>query len=96
MYSEKRLNSVVSFRTQLNRLDRVTNCYTGDAQLIHDATTAKQVLSSLKYYSDLALDCEGVRLGREGKLTLIQIGKSIAPFICLMYWHLVDSFSRLE
>ena len=62
------------FQSQTKELDRVTERYTGHVRLVDDLTSAKQVLSSLKCQDVLAFDCEGVKLGRGGKMTLIQIG----------------------
>ena len=62
------------FQSQTKELDRVTERYTGHVRLVDDLTSAKQVLSLLKCQDVLAFDCEGVKLGRGGKMTLIQIG----------------------
>ena len=70
----KKFTGTEHFQSQLKVLDRVSEYYTGNAQLVDDLTTAKQVISSLKCQDALAVDCEGVELGRGGKITLIQIG----------------------
>ena len=70
----KKFTGTELFQSQLKILNRVTECYTGYVKLVDDLTSAKQVLSLLKYHDALAFDCEGVKLGRGGKITLIQIG----------------------
>ena len=70
----KEFTGTEHFRSELKILDTVTECYTGNVKLIDDLTSAKQVLSSLKCHDALAFDCEGVKLGRGGKITLVQIG----------------------
>ena len=70
----KRFTGTELFQSKLKILNRVTECYTGYVKLVDDLTSAKQVLSLLKYHDALAFDCEGVKVGRGGKITLIQIG----------------------
>ena len=70
----KKFTGTEHFQSQLKALDRVTECYTGNVNPVNDLTSAKQALSLLKCHDELAFDCEGVELGRGGKITLIQIG----------------------
>ena len=73
-FQMKRFSGTEHFQSQLKVLDRVSECYTGNAQLVYDLISAKQVISLLKCHDALAFDCEGVELGRGGKITLVQIG----------------------
>ena len=70
----KKFTGTVLFQSKLKILNRITECYNGYVKLVDDLTSAKQVLSLLKCQDVLAFDCEGVKLGRGGKMTLIQIG----------------------
>ena len=70
----KKLTGTEHFQSELKVLDRVTEWYTNNVRLVNDLTSAKQVLSQLKCHNVLAFDCEGVKLGRGGKMTLVQIG----------------------
>ena len=62
------------FQGELRNLDKLTECYTKNVKLVDDVTNAKQAMSRLKCHNLLAFDCEGVKLGRGGKMTLVQIG----------------------
>ena len=70
----KEFTGTEHFQSELKILDTITECYTGNFILINDLTNARQVLPSLKCQDALAFDCEGVKLGRGGKITLVQIG----------------------
>ena len=70
----KKFTGTEHFQSKLKTLDRVTEWYTSNVKLVDDLTRAKQVLSLLKCHLELAFDCEGVKLGRGGKITLVQIG----------------------
>ena len=70
----KEFTGTEQFQSELKILDTVTECYTGNVKLIDDLTNAKQFLLSLNCHDALAFDCEGVKLGRGGKITLVQIG----------------------
>ena len=62
------------FQRELKILDTATEWYTNNVKLVDDLASAKQALTLLKCHNELAFDCEGVNLGRGGKMTLIQIG----------------------
>ena len=70
----KKFTGTEHFQSELKILDTVTEWYTNNVKLVDDLASAKQVLSLLKCQNVLAFDCEGVKLGRGGKMTLIQIG----------------------
>ena len=57
----------------LKHLDSATQSYSREWKYIDELEMAKSVLLLLKNTTHLAIDCEGVRLGRDGKLTLIQV-----------------------
>ena len=73
-FKMKKFTGTEHFQSKLKVLDTVTGWYTNNVKLVDDLTSAKQVLSLLKCHFELAFDCEGVKLGRGGKITLVQIG----------------------
>ena len=73
-FQMKNFTGTEHFQNQLKVLDRVSECYTGKNQLVYNLTSAKHAISLLKCHDALAFDCEGVELGRGGKITLVQIG----------------------
>ena len=57
----------------LNNLQRSSNELKNRIEFIDSIEKAKRACEQLRSFKELALDCEGVRLGKGGKLTLIQI-----------------------
>lgn len=65
----------IQFKEELDNLEKcISSSYENKVELVDSLSKANNALESLKKYSNLVLDCEGVRLGRAGKLTLIQLG----------------------
>ena len=57
----------------LNNLQRSTNGFKHRIEFVDSVEKAKQACDQLGSFTELAFDCEGVDLGRGGKLTLIQL-----------------------
>ncbi|XP_057298108.1 uncharacterized protein LOC130629031 [Hydractinia symbiolongicarpus] len=60
--------------SELQKLDQVTASFNGDVVFIDTTDGIKNAVAELKKHTELSLDCEGVRLGRDGKLMLLQLG----------------------
>lgn len=60
------------FGSLLNNLQRSTNGFKHHIEFVDSVEKAKQACHHLRLFKELAFDCEGVRLGKGGKLTLIQ------------------------
>ena len=57
----------------LNNLQRSTKGFKHHIEFVDSVQKAKQACDHLCSFKELAFDCEGVDLGRGGKLTLIQL-----------------------
>ena len=57
----------------LDNLQQATSGFKSQVEYIDSIENAEKVCSQLRQHKQLAFDCEGVRLGKGGKLTLIQI-----------------------
>ncbi|XP_057293616.1 uncharacterized protein LOC130622199 [Hydractinia symbiolongicarpus] len=58
----------------VEQLDQVTRTFTGSIELIDTTDGVRNAVKKLRKYTELSLDCEGVRLGRDGKMMLLQLG----------------------
>ena len=57
----------------LNDLQQSTNGFKHHIEFVDSVEKAKLACDQLRSFKELAFDCEGVRLGKGGKLTLIQL-----------------------
>ena len=57
----------------LDNLQQATTGFKSQVEYIDSIENVEKSCSQLKQHKELAFDCEGVRLGRGGNLTLIQI-----------------------
>ncbi len=77
------------YNTQLNKTKLQTKKY----QLIENANDCCKIVQEILMNEKIiALDCEGVFLSREGKLTLIQVLKSLKNLISIWF----KAFKRLK
>ena len=73
-FEQREISSLESrFRYQLQGLTDACKGFRPSVQVIDKVDELKTVCDRLRQSTKLALDCEGVRLGRDGKLTLIQL-----------------------
>ena len=59
--------------SELDYLKRITTDFKSKVEYINSIENVEQALTQLRQHEELAFGCEGVRLGKGGKLTLIQI-----------------------
>ncbi|XP_066923817.1 piRNA biogenesis protein EXD1-like [Clytia hemisphaerica] len=63
----------VKYSFQLRELDKACQGFKPTVRVIDEISGLREVCDRLKGSKEIAVDCEGVDLGRDGKLTLIQL-----------------------
>lgn len=65
------LKSICNYK--LEELERFSRGFNKNVKIIDSISETRNACDRLKIFKNLAFDCEGVRLGKGGKLTLIQL-----------------------
>ena len=58
---------------QLDQLDKACKGFKPTVKVVDEISGLREACDRLKGSKELAVDCEGVELGRDGKLTLVQL-----------------------
>lgn len=66
--------STISSRREFQNLNREAQRFGGKVEMVDVTYELILAIIELRKHNELAVDCEGVRLGRDGKLTLLQMG----------------------
>lgn len=71
---EMKTISVISSRREFENLNRETQRFGVKVEMVDATCDLESAINELKKNNELAVDCEGVNIGRSGKLTLLQMG----------------------
>lgn len=73
-FEKRELSELKSFcKNKLEELERFSSGFNKNVKIIDSITETRNACNRLKIFKNLSFDCEGVRLGKGGKLTLIQL-----------------------
>ena len=61
--------------------DQIPALYLGDAPIITTIAQCEAAIKEIYMHKIIAVDCEGVNLGRTGKLCLVQIATVCKPYL---------------
>lgn len=66
-------------------LNRVTRAYTGRIEVVDTIDGVRRAVRELSQYDELAMDSEGINLGRDGRMTVLQLQQKAAQSTSLMF-----------